>query len=154
MQCLQTTDLPLTPRRLSLALQARDWVLAISMDQSVAQELSQRSCTQCGVDTYEGAVVCHACRKPAETCAITGGSQAATFPAHPAMRPGCAVTGDLKLHGCFTAHPAQSPGCAITDGSQAAGPPSKPASRPRCSCRVACMHLLCGLSAALTLVAL
>ena len=117
MQCLQTTDLPLTPRRLSLALQARDWVLAISMDQSVAQELSQRSCTQCGVDTYEGAVVCHACRKPAETCAITGGSQAATFAAHPAMRPGCAVTGDLKLHGCFTAHPAQSPGCAITDGS-------------------------------------
>ena len=84
-------NLPLAPSSLSLELQARDWVLAISMDQSVAQELSQRSCTQCGAETYEGAIICHACRKPAETCAITGGSEASTFAANSAVTPGSAV---------------------------------------------------------------
>ncbi|KAK9829656.1 hypothetical protein WJX72_007146 [[Myrmecia] bisecta] len=60
--------------------EVRDWVLAISMDQSVEQELSKRPCGQCGKATYEAAVTCHACHAKSEACAVTG------YPVPPAER--------------------------------------------------------------------
>jgi hypothetical protein len=54
------------------ALQARNYVLEVSMDQQVEQSLSTRPCEHCGVDTYEANLACHACQAHWEPCAVSG----------------------------------------------------------------------------------
>lgn len=56
------------------ALQVRDKVLAMSMDQSVSQELSHRMCSQCGAATYDASLTCHSCHKLSEACCVSGQS--------------------------------------------------------------------------------
>ena len=50
----------------------RDWVLSISMDQSVDQSLSTRVCSSCRTEIYEGALECHQCKTQSEECFLTG----------------------------------------------------------------------------------
>ena len=52
--------------------EVRDWVLTVSMDQQVDQSLSLRTCANCGVETYEASLKCHACSSPVEACVVTG----------------------------------------------------------------------------------
>jgi hypothetical protein len=54
------------------SLQARNYVLEVSMDQQVEQSLSTRPCEHCGVDTYEANLTCHACQAHWEPCAVSG----------------------------------------------------------------------------------
>jgi intraflagellar transport protein 172 len=64
------------PRQLFVAEKAReeakDWVLATSMDRKVEQALPTRPCLSCGQPVFEGALGCGACRAALAACAITG----------------------------------------------------------------------------------
>lgn len=62
------------------ALQARNYVLEVSMDASVEQALGSCSCEQCGVDTYEANLTCHSCKQHWEPCVVSG------YPVRPSER--------------------------------------------------------------------
>lgn len=73
------TDIPfdfLIPQRpyVSEAVRedVRNFVLELSMDTSVDQSLALRNCEQCGTDTYEANLTCHACKHKWEPCAVSG----------------------------------------------------------------------------------
>ena len=75
------TDVP-PPERLTLPSahavdeksreEARDWVLTVSMDRAVTQQLPERACAKCGGSTFAGALKCHRCGAESERCAVTG----------------------------------------------------------------------------------
>jgi intraflagellar transport protein 172 len=50
----------------------RNFVLELSMDQSVTQSLSLRTCEFCGTETYEANLSCHQCKNKWEPCAVSG----------------------------------------------------------------------------------
>jgi intraflagellar transport protein 172 len=52
--------------------EARDWVLTISMDRAVTQQLPERKCQKCQGSTFAGALTCHRCGAESEACAVTG----------------------------------------------------------------------------------
>jgi len=52
--------------------EARDWVLTISMDRAVTQQLPERACQKCQGSTFAGALKCHRCGAESEACAVTG----------------------------------------------------------------------------------
>ena len=52
--------------------EARDWVLTVSMDRAVTQQLPERACAKCGGSTFAGALKCHRCGAESERCAVTG----------------------------------------------------------------------------------
>ena len=78
---LANTDVP-KPARLFLPSahavdekrreEARDWVLTISMDRAVTQQLPERKCQKCLGSTFAGALKCHRCGAESEACAVTG----------------------------------------------------------------------------------
>ncbi|CAG9462268.1 unnamed protein product [Pedinophyceae sp. YPF-701] len=51
----------------------REWVLAVSVQAQVEQELSQRTCTACGAATFEQGLRCHNCSHVSQQCCVTGG---------------------------------------------------------------------------------
>lgn len=53
-------------------VQVRNRVLAMSMDQSVTQELRHRICSQCGASTYDASLACHSCQHKSEACCVSG----------------------------------------------------------------------------------
>ena len=57
--------------------EAKEWVLTVSMENSVEQQLTRRTCSRCGSKVYEAALVCPNCREEFESCVVTG---------YPAMR--------------------------------------------------------------------
>lgn len=69
-----------SPSSLFIYLQARNYVLEVSMDQQVEQSLATRLCEQCGVDTYEANLTCHSCRAQWDACAVSG------YPVEPGER--------------------------------------------------------------------
>ena len=44
----------------------------MSMDQSVSQELTHRSCSQCGASSYDASLTCHSCQNKSEACCVSG----------------------------------------------------------------------------------
>eukprot|EP00955_Chlamydomonas_euryale_P116459 366417-Chlamydomonas_euryale.AAC.27 len=50
----------------------RDYILELSMDQTVEQVLSTRRCEQCGSETYEANLTCHSCKATLEPCSVSG----------------------------------------------------------------------------------
>ena len=76
-----STDVP-PPERLGLPAahavdektreEARDWVLTVSMDRAVTQQLPKRACQKCGAAVFAGAAKCHGCGAESEKCAVTG----------------------------------------------------------------------------------
>lgn len=56
----------------SVCLQVRDYVLELSMDRSVCQELRTVPCERCGSDIYEARLSCTACGTAWSACAISG----------------------------------------------------------------------------------
>ena len=55
-----------------MRLQARNFVLEVSMDQTVEQSLRTVQCEQCGVDTFEANLTCHSCKQSWEPCLVSG----------------------------------------------------------------------------------
>jgi intraflagellar transport protein 172 len=51
---------------------ARSWVLAVSLDTGIEQQLPERDCSNCGRHTFEGALKCSQCQHLSEPCAVTG----------------------------------------------------------------------------------
>jgi intraflagellar transport protein 172 len=52
--------------------QVRDWVLAVSLDQKVNQEIDYRQCRECNAQIYAASLVCHNCKKTEIPCCVTG----------------------------------------------------------------------------------
>jgi intraflagellar transport protein 172 len=52
--------------------EVRDWVLQVSLDQKVNQEIDYRDCTSCGSKTYDASLVCFNCKHAEIPCIVTG----------------------------------------------------------------------------------
>ncbi|KAJ3234644.1 hypothetical protein HDU78_005723 [Chytriomyces hyalinus] len=50
----------------------RDWVLQVSLDQKIKQEVDRRNCDDCGTRIYDASLSCFNCRHTSEACIITG----------------------------------------------------------------------------------
>ncbi|TPX43982.1 hypothetical protein SeMB42_g04483 [Synchytrium endobioticum] len=50
----------------------KDWILQVSLDQRVRQEVDKRTCEGCGTTIYAAALSCPNCRMVHEPCIITG----------------------------------------------------------------------------------
>ncbi|KAI8928779.1 hypothetical protein BC831DRAFT_447367 [Entophlyctis helioformis] len=64
--------LPAEPAEESKREEVRDWVLQVSLDQKVNQEIDTRECDQCGTSIYEASLSCYNCKKLSEPCIVTG----------------------------------------------------------------------------------
>ena len=65
-------DLPREPMSESKREEARDWVLQVSLDQKVKQEIDYRNCEECQSQIYDASLSCYNCKASAEPCVITG----------------------------------------------------------------------------------
>ncbi|KAJ3038900.1 hypothetical protein HDV00_012822 [Rhizophlyctis rosea] len=54
--------------------EVRDWVLQVSLDQKVTQEVDRRDCDECGTSIYDASLTCPNCHVVAEPCIVTGTS--------------------------------------------------------------------------------
>lgn len=52
--------------------EVRDWVLQISLDQKITQQLDSRSCEECGTKVYDASLTCFNCNSKCEACIVTG----------------------------------------------------------------------------------
>lgn len=52
--------------------QVRDWVLTVSLDSSIRQEIDKRDCEECGTKIYDASLECHNCHAKSEPCVVTG----------------------------------------------------------------------------------
>ncbi|KAJ3290304.1 hypothetical protein HK104_006864 [Borealophlyctis nickersoniae] len=52
--------------------EVRDWVLQVSLDQKVNQEVDRRDCEDCGTKIYDASLECGNCQAKAEPCVVTG----------------------------------------------------------------------------------
>eukprot|EP00762_Andalucia_godoyi_P003650 ANDGO_00724.mRNA.1 Intraflagellar transport protein 172 len=52
--------------------EARSWVLTVSLDPKVSQELPKESCHRCGKDIWIGNVKCSSCSTNFEECSVSG----------------------------------------------------------------------------------
>ena len=50
----------------------RDWILQVSLDQKVNQEIDKRLCDECNAEIYSAALECFNCHTKYEPCIITG----------------------------------------------------------------------------------
>lgn len=60
------------PHHACLSSQVRNYVLELSMDQTVSQALVTKACEHCGADTYEANLTCHSCKHTWDMCAVSG----------------------------------------------------------------------------------
>ncbi|KAJ3326468.1 hypothetical protein HDU76_012895, partial [Blyttiomyces sp. JEL0837] len=51
--------------------EVRDWVLQVSLDQKIKQEVDQRECDVCSTAIYEASLSCYNCKTTNEPCIIT-----------------------------------------------------------------------------------
>ncbi|KAI8804484.1 hypothetical protein BJ742DRAFT_824622 [Cladochytrium replicatum] len=52
--------------------EVRDWVLQMSLDRKVNQEVDRRNCDDCNTRIYDAALVCFNCHTTSEACIVTG----------------------------------------------------------------------------------
>ncbi|KAJ3152666.1 hypothetical protein HDU86_005539 [Geranomyces michiganensis] len=52
--------------------EVRDWVLQVSLDQKVNQEMDTRECDNCGTSIYDASLSCQNCHTAWEPCVVTG----------------------------------------------------------------------------------
>lgn len=52
--------------------EARDWVLSMSLDQKVQQDIEIRSCEICSASVFSGSLICFGCQAKLEPCIVTG----------------------------------------------------------------------------------
>lgn len=52
--------------------EVRSWVLQVSMDNKIEQELDTRVCDSCGTSTFSAGLKCHSCEATKRPCIITG----------------------------------------------------------------------------------
>jgi intraflagellar transport protein 172 len=74
----ENTDIPLTVPLPSTTLpektreSVRDWVLEVSLDTTLHQDIDKRLCAKCSTDIYDAALSCHNCGDVSEACIVTG----------------------------------------------------------------------------------
>lgn len=66
------TRAPVTSCGNVCTLQARNFVLEVSMDQTVEQALGIVECEACGADTFEANLTCHSCKQTWDACVVSG----------------------------------------------------------------------------------
>lgn len=49
-----------------------DWVLQMSLDQNLNQEIDMRPCESCAASIYSANLVCPSCKVVSEPCCVTG----------------------------------------------------------------------------------
>ncbi|KAI9351150.1 hypothetical protein DFJ73DRAFT_789886 [Zopfochytrium polystomum] len=52
--------------------EVRNWVLQVSLDQKIKQEVDRRDCDDCGTSIYDASLVCYNCKAAAQPCVVTG----------------------------------------------------------------------------------
>ncbi|KAJ3095379.1 hypothetical protein HDU97_007002 [Phlyctochytrium planicorne] len=65
-------DLPAENMKEAKRDEVRDWVLQVSLDQKVKQEIDRRDCEECGTKIYDASLSCYNCKTTNEPCIITG----------------------------------------------------------------------------------
>ncbi|KAJ3395502.1 hypothetical protein HDU92_005616 [Lobulomyces angularis] len=67
-------DVDLPPNNLPEAKreEVRDWILQVSLDQKINQELDHRDCEDCGTSIYDASLTCYNCSSKSEACVVTG----------------------------------------------------------------------------------
>ena len=65
-------DIPKQPVDESTREEVRDWVLQVSLDHKVNQEVDFRECEKCGTSIYEASLSCYNCNTLSEPCVVTG----------------------------------------------------------------------------------
>ncbi len=63
--------------------EVRDWILTVSVDPSIGQELSTRTCDKCGTSVYNASLSCYSCNTSLQPCCVTG------FPVLPSKAVKC-----------------------------------------------------------------
>ena len=53
-------------------VQAREWVLAASLDPGISHAAGQRTCPACLQGTFEANLACHLCGACCDMCMVTG----------------------------------------------------------------------------------
>ncbi|KXS17578.1 hypothetical protein M427DRAFT_121993 [Gonapodya prolifera JEL478] len=71
----------------------RDWVLQVSLGETVSRDLPKRTCESCGTSNAEAALKCRACRKMSEECVVTG------YPITSSNRKQCTICSRAALKG-------------------------------------------------------
>merc|ERR1711991_762116 len=85
--------------------QIRDWLLAVSMDQQIEQELPLQTCDFCRTDIYSGALSCYSCQSKYEPCIITG------YPVRKASYIACKGCGSAANREDYNAYVLQHKAC-------------------------------------------
>ncbi|KAI8848693.1 hypothetical protein BC829DRAFT_443633 [Chytridium lagenaria] len=65
-------DLPAENMKEAKRDEVRDWVLQVSLDQKVKQEVDRRDCEECSTKIYDASLSCYSCNTVHEPCIITG----------------------------------------------------------------------------------
>ncbi|KAJ3125766.1 hypothetical protein HK098_008226 [Nowakowskiella sp. JEL0407] len=50
----------------------RDWVLQVSLDRKVNQEVDKRNCEECNTSIYDASLNCYNCKSVSEACIVSG----------------------------------------------------------------------------------
>ena len=87
--------------------EAKDWVLATSMDRRIEQTLPRRPCLACGAQLFECAPSCGACKAAFPLCAITG------FPVAAAQSVACESCGCKCSKPAYNALVAKTKACPM-----------------------------------------
>ncbi|KAL7748888.1 hypothetical protein RI367_005801 [Sorochytrium milnesiophthora] len=64
--------LPDRPADEKVREEVRDWVLSVSLEKKVSQEVDKRKCDNCSVEIYDASLVCYNCEAVWEPCIVTG----------------------------------------------------------------------------------
>lgn len=92
--------------------QVRDWVLAVSMDNKIEQELPKVSCSKCSAETYDGSLVCGNCSAQFPPCIVSG------FPVTPAQSVRCTVCSSVAIKAHWNKYVLKTGHCAWCQSSQ------------------------------------
>ncbi|KAJ3216179.1 hypothetical protein HDU67_009828 [Dinochytrium kinnereticum] len=65
-------DLPAENMKEAKRDEVRDWVLQVSLDQKIKQEIDRRDCEECSTKIYDASLSCYNCKTSNEPCIITG----------------------------------------------------------------------------------
>mmetsp|Transcript_14630 Transcript_14630/g.34407 ORF Transcript_14630/g.34407 Transcript_14630/m.34407 type:complete len:179 (+) Transcript_14630:247-783(+) len=90
----------------------KEWVLEVSLDQSVDPQLENRPCEKCNTPIYVGSVSCFSCHNASPSCVVTG---------YPVLRTtkvncrGCGRAANKEEWNRYLVTMSACPWCGVTD---------------------------------------
>lgn len=85
--------------------EAKDWVLAVSMDRKVEQSLARRPCFACGTQIFEASLGCPGCKASFPSCVVTG------YPIPASQLTSCGACGSKAIKSAWNATVGKSKAC-------------------------------------------